>query len=260
MLRFDYQPAPGFEDAIRAKLSPGEQLITWCAVFKVFYQTVSIPSGIGDGSIVVDQVDMPWSFLALTNINLRQGTFRSEKVGKAGLFRAQQNEEVPDVASITAYAISQVTTTNFAIGEPGHAAINKVLSRMNFGTQSWRKGDEIGDLSFSLVNGVAEVVTSPYREIEEIATQLDLARSGALIAANTAATAGAAEQLAALLNDGILTQDEFDRAKAGFIGATLEVRETSAGQIRQLHSLYKSGVLTESEFNLKKWDILSKDG
>jgi len=40
----------------------------------------------------------------------------------------------------------------------------------------------------------------------------------------------------------------------------VEVRESSVGLLRQLHSLHKSGVLSESEFNMKKWDVLSKDG
>jgi hypothetical protein len=248
----NHQPDPGFEDAIRAKLSPGEQLITWCEVFQVEFEAISSRSSLERLS------NMPWSFLALTNINLRQVTFRAEKVGKAGLFKAQQYQMVPNIASITAYAISQVTTTHLLVTDP-LPLVGWKLRKMSFGTQSWCWGDEIGVLTVGLVNGATMEVNSPYREIEELATQLDLARSGALLAANTAATADAAEQLAALLNDGILTQDEFDRAKAGFIGATLEVRETSAGQIRQLHSLYKSGILSESEFNLKKWDILSKD-
>ena len=255
MLRLDHQPAPGFEDAIRAKLSPGEQLIIWCDVFQVEFEAIH-----GELAQAWDlQVlsSMPWSFLALTNINIRQGTFRAEKVGKPGWFKAQQYQPVPDIASITAYAISQVTTSHLLVADP-HPLVNKELSKMRFGTQSWHSGNEIGVLTVSLVNGAAMEVNSPYREIEELAGQLDLARSGALLAANAAATADVAEQLGALLNDGILTQDEFDRAKAGFIGATLEVRETSAGQIRQLHSLYTSGVLSESEFNLKKWSILSK--
>jgi hypothetical protein len=196
-----------------------------------------------------------WSFLALTNINLRQGTFRNEKVGKAGFFKPQEYRVVPEIASLSAYAHSQIITTHLLVAD-SEGQVNKALSET---LVDWRSDDQIGVLTVTLVNGAAMEVNSPYREIEEIATQLDLAKSGALLAANTAATADAAEQLASLLNDGILTQDEFDRAKAGFIGATLEVRETSAGQIRQLHSLYKSGVLSESEFNMKKWDILSKD-
>jgi hypothetical protein len=254
MLTLNYQPTPGIEDAIRAKLSPGEQLITWCEVFQVEFEAAH--GAMAEAWDLQLLSNMPWSFLALTNINLRQGTFRAEKVGKAGFFKAQEYRMVPNVASITAYAISQITTTHLLLADP-EPQVNKALS----GTiDGWRSNHEIGVLTISLVNGAVMEVNSPFREIEELATQLDLAKSGALLAANTAATADAAEQLAALLNDGILTQDEFDRAKAGFIGATLEVRETSAGQIRQLHSLFKSGVLTESEFNMKKWDILSKDG
>ena len=102
--------------------------------------------------------------------------------------------------------------------------------------------------------------TSPFVEMKEVVRGIDAAKSGALIVKNTTAAADALDQLVPLLNDGILTQEEFDRAKEGFLGATVEVRESSVGLLRQLHSLHKSGVLSESEFNMKKWDILSKDG
>jgi hypothetical protein len=115
-------------------------------------------------------------------------------------------------------------------------------------------------LTLTLTNGDLVEVASPFVEFEALVTNIDAAKSGALVVKNTTAAADALDQLVPLLNDGILTQEEFDRAKDGFLGATVEVRESSVGLLRQLHSLHKSGVLTESEFNLKKWDILSKDG
>ena len=118
---------------------------------------------------------------------------------------------------------------------------------------------ECVQLLLTLTNGDSIDITSPFVEINQLVKDIDAAKSGALVVKNTTAAADALDQLVPLLNDGILTQEEFDRAKDGFLGATVEVRESSVGLLRQLHSLHKSGVLTESEFNLKKWDVLSKD-
>ena len=120
-------------------------------------------------------------------------------------------------------------------------------------------GPECVQLALTLTNGDSIDITSPFVEIGQLVKDIDAAKSGALVVKNTTAAADALDQLVPLLNDGILTQEEFDRAKDGFLGATVEVRESSAGLLRQLHSLHKRGVLSESEFNMKKWDILSKD-
>ena len=66
------------------------------------------------------------------------------------------------------------------------------------------------------------------------------------------------KKLADLKSMNILTEDEFQRAKALFLGKPPDKREEALVILKNLHSLYKSGVLSESEFNMKKWDILSR--
>ncbi len=69
-----------------------------------------------------------------------------------------------------------------------------------------------------------------------------------------------AEQIQSLLNlmnSGVITQQEFQRAKANIIGKPPSQVEEATKLLRNLHELYKGGALSESEYNLKKWDILS---
>jgi hypothetical protein len=66
------------------------------------------------------------------------------------------------------------------------------------------------------------------------------------------------EKLFQLAHDGVLSSEEFKKAKEAYLGKTPDVRDLAVSNLRQLHSLYKSGVLTEGEFRLKKWDILSR--
>lgn len=64
------------------------------------------------------------------------------------------------------------------------------------------------------------------------------------------------EELATLHNDGVLTDEEFAKAKQTFLDTSLDVGESTIFIIRQLHSLFASGVLSESEFNTKKRGVL----
>jgi hypothetical protein len=64
--------------------------------------------------------------------------------------------------------------------------------------------------------------------------------------------AGAVTRLAALCSDGLITDEESERARSGFVGRSVEATETSAGLIRQLAALRDAGILTESEFGIKK--------
>jgi Short C-terminal domain len=65
-------------------------------------------------------------------------------------------------------------------------------------------------------------------------------------------------KLAALKEEGILTDEEFQRSKALFVGATPDQQSEALDLLRQLHALQRSGVLSEMEFNMKKWDVLSR--
>lgn len=121
-------------------------------------------------------------------------------------------------------------------------------------------GTDVGEVSgvnVQFPNGVFDVA-SPYNEFAALIKKLESMLAGAAIATQVTSASDAISKLAILKSEGIISEEEFERSKAGFMGSPVEVVETSASLLRQLHSLYKTGVLTESEFNMKKWDILSR--
>jgi hypothetical protein len=61
-----------------------------------------------------------------------------------------------------------------------------------------------------------------------------------------------------LLDEGVLTQEEFERAKSGFVGKAGDLPESTASSLRQLNSLFVDGILSEAEFRAKKFDVLSR--
>jgi hypothetical protein len=65
-------------------------------------------------------------------------------------------------------------------------------------------------------------------------------------------------QISSLLDEGLITKDEFEHAKQGLVGQPASRGTEIVGLLRQLHSLEQSGVLTASEFRMKKWDLLSQ--
>ena len=65
-------------------------------------------------------------------------------------------------------------------------------------------------------------------------------------------------KLALLAREGVISDEEFEKAKELYLGKTPDRQEAAITNLRQLHSLLKSGVLTDGEFRLKKWDILSR--
>jgi hypothetical protein len=75
-----------------------------------------------------------------------------------------------------------------------------------------------------------------------------------------ASTPDFAEQLAALgrlFQEGVLTEEEFQRSKELFIGKSPDAQQQTERNLRSLKQLRDSGVLTEAEFATKKWDLLS---
>jgi len=65
-------------------------------------------------------------------------------------------------------------------------------------------------------------------------------------------------QISSLLDEGLITKDEFEHAKKGLVGQPASRGTEIVGILRQLHSLEQSGVLSASEFRMKKWDLLSQ--
>lgn len=72
------------------------------------------------------------------------------------------------------------------------------------------------------------------------------------------APANQIEALSDLMQAGVLSPDEFRRAKANIIGKPPSQVDEATKLLAQLYQLYKQGVLTQSEYNIKKWDILSQ--
>lgn len=66
-------------------------------------------------------------------------------------------------------------------------------------------------------------------------------------------------KLSAMARDGLLTADEWTRAKELYLGKPADARALALAHLRQIHGLYKEGVLSESEFNSKKWEILAQE-
>ncbi len=67
------------------------------------------------------------------------------------------------------------------------------------------------------------------------------------------------ERLATLARDGLLTDEEWTRAKELFLGKRPDARELALGHLKQVYSLYREGALSEGEFNGKKWEILARE-
>jgi hypothetical protein len=169
--------------------------------------------------------------LVLTNRNLRMMTFRVKH-------RWGRNERGPCTFSATVplHEIQGITVDRFRSG---------VLRQEETGFElTWTGG--------------VEVWASRY---EEGARLVGLLQEH--LARKTASTMGSGmsheiARLAALADEGVISQEEFTRGKELFLGKTRDARENALTLLRQLHALYKSGVLSESEFNMKKWDVMSR--
>jgi hypothetical protein len=66
------------------------------------------------------------------------------------------------------------------------------------------------------------------------------------------------DRLARLVREGLVTDDEWTRAKGLFLGKAPDDRTLTLDQLDRLYSLNKSGALSDSEYNNKKWEILSR--
>ena len=67
------------------------------------------------------------------------------------------------------------------------------------------------------------------------------------------------DRLSQLAREGLLTDEEWTRAKELFLGKAPDRRAASLENLRQLHALHREGALSEGEFNGKKWEILSRE-
>lgn len=88
-------------------------------------------------------------------------------------------------------------------------------------------------------------------DLRQLLAQRDILGGGAGVATEL-------EKMAKLVREGVLNNDEWERAKLMLLGKPQDKREDAFRTLRKLYDLYKSGVLSQSEFNMKKWDILSR--
>jgi hypothetical protein len=58
---------------------------------------------------------------------------------------------------------------------------------------------------------------------------------------------------------GAITDNEWERAKAMYLGKERDAKQESIRLLAQLFDLHKSGVMSQSEFNTMKWDVLSRN-
>jgi hypothetical protein len=65
------------------------------------------------------------------------------------------------------------------------------------------------------------------------------------------------EKLVRLVQDGALTADEWQRAKAALLDQPKDKQAEAIERVAQLYRAHQSGELSQSEFNMAKWDILA---
>ncbi len=267
------QSGPEFSEAIQRTLADGEDLICFANGWQVIGRTERYREKVPDGSL--DLINYEWIYLALTNINIRIGVWKKE-TKKTGWFK-QEISVLPECEARHQFGLEEVVlTTSYTwenskkgfFSSPDPYPIPELLQTPNniyigHGVRVDLKqaisSERIFFLRLVLSNSLELEVASYFDTLKNFGQNLDQRKSGSLLAKETSKAAGALGALTSLLEEGMISQEEFERAKGGFLGSTTEVQESSASQIRQLHSLHRDGVLTESEFNMKKWDILSKD-
>lgn len=272
------QDSSEFGEAIKRTLADGEDLICFANGWQVTGRIEHDREEAPDGSR--DIVNYEWIYLALTNINIRIGIWKKE-TKKTGWFKqeisvlpeceARHQFGLEEVVSITSYTWENPNAGWFSKIEPypipelvhpsGKSSINLSNASMGHTKKHINRAlvERIFFMRLTLSNSLEVEVASYFDALRNFGQNLDQRKSGGLIAKEASKAADALAVLTPLLQEGIISQEEFDRAKAGFLGTTTEAQENSASQIRQLHSLHKDGVLTEGEFNMKKWDILSKN-
>tara|TARA_B100000902_G_C27120785_1_gene818553 strand:+ start:112 stop:918 length:807 start_codon:yes stop_codon:yes gene_type:complete len=258
-----------FGEAIKRTLSHGEDLVCFANAWQVTGRIEQWRKEVPDGSR--DLILYEWIYLALTSINIRIGVWKKH-TKKTGLFKKEisvlpeceprQQFGLQDVVLATSFTWEKrgrFSHYSYPIPELMQSKRNHTFDYPFHGLPKGTVHDRIFFMRLSLSNSLELEVASYFDALRNFGQNLDQRKSGGLIAKEASKAADALAVLTPLLQEGIISQEEFDRAKAGFLGTTTEAQENSASQIRQLHSLHKDGILTEGEFNMKKWDILSKN-
>ena len=169
--------------------------------------------------------------LVLTNRYIRGITFKLNWLGQL-----PKNPVVGSNLAITLRAISAISTEEF----------RQIL------------GPKVINLIFCWEGHREDVFTTWLDEGKTFAEKLREAVGKKEVASSSASMADELQKLAQLTKEGILSQEEYERAKNQLIGVSSSQVDEATKLLRQLHELRTQGVLSESEFNMKKWDVLSQ--
>ena len=106
--------------------------------------------------------------------------------------------------------------------------------------------------------GLRDLFSDPFSEWNEQRFANDLAiLPTANQTGNSGNVATQIEQLGNLHKQGVITQEEFNRGKALFLGNPPDIAAQTLNILDGLHKLKANGALSESEYNVKKWELLS---
>lgn len=133
----------------------------------------------------------------------------------------------------------------------------KELQYVGESTKSgWLTGQRIR-LELKWPNGIEFAMVS--REPSEARVFIDAIRQGQHHnGGSTTDGATALATLAELRTQGLLDDNDWDRAKELLLGKRPDQQHEAMDLLRQLHGLMKAGVISPGEFNMKKWEILAR--
>jgi len=163
-------------------------------------------------------------------LHLNSGKYQGQlNVATAPPVKIQRFNEV---VSIRYYAIlDRLRMTNSPALRSELLNVGRVLGELNPFSNEWseqRLANDLSVLSPTVVNSSSSV---------SIATQV--------------------EKLGELYKKSVITQAEFERGKALFLGSPPDIAAQTLNVLDGLHKLKINGALSESEYNVKKWELLS---
>lgn len=243
---FDFVARDRYSVAVVKRLPAGERLVN----FVPAYRAAQMESRLSRS----DDHEVRFYGIALTTVGLRWVTYARDSADPHRFGEVIVSEGTIRLSDITRVQVGQVICDDLV------AVIDGFGRRFNSplpGVSSFNRLC-ITTLTVAMHDGKAITLHSPYNEMQLLVINLNAMRSGDFLAARSTTASDGLERLHLLVNEGLLTQDEFDRLKNGFVGTTTEQVESDTARIRELHSLLIDGILTDSEFRQKKWDILSR--
>lgn len=133
------------------------------------------------------------------------------------------------------------------------------ISEWNFIRHTNKKGEPLGyEFIFAAVQGLeggnfrsSTKYSEPFKENFEIV----MARYTSLTA--SVDVAGQLSAMHQLWTEGVLSDEEYEKSKAIFLGRSPDQQQVAESNLRSLKQLKDSGILSEAEFAAKKWEILS---